>query len=311
MWQVVEVKPKDELLSLPAWQFYGFVAFGGVFSALGGYLGGLTAVLFGNVMTTVAGASALGASTYFDTESGKRSALLGQLTPAFYFEQVLSFMVGAMLAGVIMGPKRKRWEGAQTSTLWAEVVFLWLAWVLFRAGQARLSAFATSAAAGIQNSLTSSLSPIAFRTTHVSGTAVDFGNAFGFMLRDGCTRHAWRTVVWGTSYAGFVGGAFLGAFAALHLDTDAILLIAAVSTAAALGTTVVTVLLGRCSPRGPLPPNFAAAIRFLHLDELYDFAASCLVPGQPHVLMAEPPSHAAQPMPPPPRTTSTAAQVHP
>jgi uncharacterized membrane protein YoaK (UPF0700 family) len=275
-------KSKDELLTLPAWQFYGFVAFGAVFSGVGGYLGGMTAVLFSNVMTTVAGASALGASTYFDVASGKFSPLLGHLDPAFYFGQVLAFFLGAALAGLVMGTKRKRWEGAQSATMWVEAAFLWLGFVLFPMWP-RLSAYSISAAAGLQNSITSALSPIAFRTTHVSGTTVDLGNAFGFILRDGVRKHAWRVIIWGASYVGFVAGAFLGSFLALHLRHLSILIAAAAFSAAALGSSAATVALRRCNPRESPPPNFVALAHCLRLDDLYDYCASFFLARTPHV----------------------------
>jgi len=95
---------------------------------------------------------------------------------------------------------------------------------------------AISFAMGIQNSITSSFSPMTLRTSHVSGTVLDIGLTVGMMIRNRNLEGLWKIQVHAPTLCSYWIGAVVGCFvytvwgvAALYVNATAGLLLGVIT----------------------------------------------------------------------------------
>lgn len=138
------------------------------------------------------------------------------------FLVVLSFLIGAILSGFVVGNTALNADRRYTSALIIESALLLSAFIFFKSGSV-LGYYLCSAACGLQNSITSIFSGSLIRTTHVSGLFTDIGIMIGLRLR-GQNLGNRKMILYCTLILGFIGGGIIGAVLFSHFSYDAILL---------------------------------------------------------------------------------------
>lgn len=138
------------------------------------------------------------------------------------FLVVLSFLIGAILSGFVVGNTALNADRRYTFALIIESALLLSAFIFFKSGSV-LGYYLCSAACGLQNSITSIFSGSLIRTTHVSGLFTDIGVMIGLRLR-GQNLGNRKMILYCTLILGFIGGGIIGAVLFNHFSYDAILL---------------------------------------------------------------------------------------
>lgn len=126
---------------------------------------------------------------------------------------LMSFVLGAALAGVIIDNAVLRLGRRYSAALMLEGLLLLLAMVALMQGST-VGHFLASAACGLQNGMVSTYSGAAVRTTHVSGLFTDLGTMLGARLR-GHALDRRKALLYLLLISGFVLGGSVGA-AAFH-----------------------------------------------------------------------------------------------
>jgi uncharacterized membrane protein YoaK (UPF0700 family) len=122
---------------------------------------------------------------------------------------VLSFVVGAVVSGFVIGGESLQLGRRYSVALLAESALLLSAMVFLDRGSL-LGHYLASGACGLQNAMTSTYSGAVVRTTHVTGLFTDLGVTLGLWLR-GQRADKRRVVLYFTLIAGFIIGGVLGA----------------------------------------------------------------------------------------------------
>ena len=91
---------------------------------------------------------------------------------------VLSFIVGAILSGMIVGQEALKLGRRYGVALILESTLLFLAWYAFRQNLVQAEWLA-SAACGLQNAMVATYSGSVIRTTHLTGIVSDIGSSIG------------------------------------------------------------------------------------------------------------------------------------
>jgi len=134
---------------------------------------------------------------------------------------ILGFFLGAVVAGIVLGPPRLRWERLQGFLTVLMGVAMLLSWF---SAPSVFGGTCVAFAMGIQNALTSNFSPMTIRTSHVTGTVLDLGMAIGQCISLRNLENMWKVKVHGPNYLSFWVGAVFGAYAWKYMLDDAILL---------------------------------------------------------------------------------------
>ncbi|MFG0307493.1 MAG: YoaK family protein [Phycisphaerales bacterium JB040] len=129
---------------------------------------------------------------------------------------VASFVVGAVLSGVILGASTLRFGRRYGVAILLEAALIAAA-ALAVPVSLNAGALLAASAAGLQNAMASSYRSLIIRTTHVTGLLTDLGFMAGQRL-GGHDVGLWRFGFVGMLVAGFVAGGIAGvsAHAALH-----------------------------------------------------------------------------------------------
>jgi uncharacterized membrane protein YoaK (UPF0700 family) len=122
---------------------------------------------------------------------------------------VLSFVVGAVVSGFVIGGESLQLGRRYSVALLAESALL-LSAMVFLDRSSLLGHYLASGACGLQNAMTSTYSGAVVRTTHVTGLFTDLGVTLGLWLR-GQRADRRRVVLYFTLIAGFILGGVLGA----------------------------------------------------------------------------------------------------
>jgi uncharacterized membrane protein YoaK (UPF0700 family) len=136
---------------------------------------------------------------------------------------ILSFALGAMISGMVIGGTRVLPGRRYGVTLLVEAAALGGAtWLL--AHRLPMPGLALAAlACGIQNGMANGFYGVVLRTTHLTGIITDIGVTLGRRLR-GADVAWWRVGLLGGILAGFVGGGIGGGAAARAWGPDALLI---------------------------------------------------------------------------------------
>jgi len=146
---------------------------------------------------------------------------------------VLGFLMGALLAGVMIGAWKRIPSRSYGVALMVEGALLAMGtWLL--ASQSRLGLPAVAMACGLQNAMTSSYCGLMIRTTHVTGTVTDLGVMLGHWIRHRQIQ-SWKLGFLGLLVAFFTVGGWMGAVAEVRFGLRC-LGIAAAGTTLAGGT---------------------------------------------------------------------------
>jgi uncharacterized membrane protein YoaK (UPF0700 family) len=121
---------------------------------------------------------------------------------------ILSFLIGAMFSGFLIGNTALELGRRYSAALIAEASMLLIAMYLLMQGNSSGHFFA-SAACGLQNAMTSSYSGAVVRTTHITGLFTDIGTMLGTMLR-GETADRRRLTLYLILICGFILGGVAG-----------------------------------------------------------------------------------------------------
>ncbi len=125
------------------------------------------------------------------------------------FWVIVSFLVGAMISGVLIENTALKLGRHYGSALLIEAGLLLLAMFALQYGSSWGHYFA-SAACGLQNALITTYSGAVVRTTHVTGVFTDLGLMIGARLR-GQAFDKRKAILFSIIIAGFVSGGVLGA----------------------------------------------------------------------------------------------------
>jgi uncharacterized membrane protein YoaK (UPF0700 family) len=136
---------------------------------------------------------------------------------------ILSFALGAMVSGMVIGGTRVLPGRRYGVTLLIEAAALGGAtWMLSH--QLPMPGLALAAlACGIQNGMANGFYGVVLRTTHLTGIITDIGVTVGRRLRGGDVAW-WRVGLLGGILAGFVAGGVGGGAAARLLGNEALLI---------------------------------------------------------------------------------------
>jgi uncharacterized membrane protein YoaK (UPF0700 family) len=145
---------------------------------------------------------------------------------------VLSFVIGAVVSGFVIGGESLQLGRRYSVALLAESALLLSAMVFLDNGSL-LGHYLASGACGLQNAMTSTYSGAVVRTTHVTGLFTDLGVTLGLWLR-GQRADKRRVVLYFTLIAGFMLGGVLGALGFSAYRFAALIAPAALSAAIAL-----------------------------------------------------------------------------
>jgi len=176
------------------------------------------------------------------TLSGNRiiiSPTAGQYHYYEYLSFVLSFGIGAIFTGFILGTTWLRWGKLQSVLCLIQGLLLILAVYLSHHFTAYLSGVVISFAMGLQNTLTSLFAPMTLRTSHVSGTVVDIGMTIGQMVRTRSLDLLWKIKIHAPTLLSYWIGAVSGTAvysqwgnSALYVNATACLALAVFSSIA-------------------------------------------------------------------------------
>ncbi|RYY76182.1 MAG: DUF1275 domain-containing protein [Gammaproteobacteria bacterium] len=145
----------------------------------------------------------------------------------------LSFLMGAVLSGFIVGNTALKLGRRYSFALFIESLFLFIAFLLLNNNSLHGYYFA-SAACGLQNALTSTYSGAVIRTTHVSGLFTDIGIMIGLRFRGQATDKR-KIILYIILILGFIFGGIVGALSFKVFAFEAILLPCILSLAIAVG----------------------------------------------------------------------------
>eukprot|EP01103_Thecamoeba_quadrilineata_P008087 TRINITY_DN17874_c0_g1_i1.p1 TRINITY_DN17874_c0_g1~~TRINITY_DN17874_c0_g1_i1.p1 ORF type:complete len:253 (-),score=24.72 TRINITY_DN17874_c0_g1_i1:119-877(-) len=134
----------------------------------------------------------------------------GQLPVIAIFGFIISFLLGSLVVGIIIGPARLTWGPLQGFCILIEGLAILLGWYF---SPDPLGGMFISFSMGVQNGITSNFSALTIRTSHVSGTVLDIGMAIGQCLHLRNLDNFWKLKVHVPSYAFFWLGSLLGAMA--------------------------------------------------------------------------------------------------
>ena len=134
----------------------------------------------------------------------------------------LSFLMGAVLSGFIVGNTALKLGRRYSFALFVESLFLFIAFLLLNSNSLYGYYFA-SAACGLQNALTSTYSGAVIRTTHVSGLFTDIGIMIGLRFRGQPTDKR-KIILYLILILGFICGGIVGAISFKMFAFEAILL---------------------------------------------------------------------------------------
>jgi uncharacterized membrane protein YoaK (UPF0700 family) len=145
----------------------------------------------------------------------------------------LSFLLGAVLSGFIVGNTALKLGRRYSFALFVESLFLFIAFLLLN-NHSLYGYYFASAACGLQNALTSTYSGAVIRTTHVSGLFTDIGIMIGLRLRGQPTDKR-KIILYVILIAGFICGGIVGALSFKVFAFEAILLPCMLSLSVAAG----------------------------------------------------------------------------
>ena len=145
---------------------------------------------------------------------------------------MLSFLMGAILSGFVVGNTALKLGRHYSIALIIESCLLFASFISFKNGSV-FSYYLCSAACGLQNAITSSFSGSLIRTTHVSGLFTDIGIMIGLRLR-GKKADTRKVILYCTLIVGFISGGIIGAISFQHFSYDAILLPSILSSIVAI-----------------------------------------------------------------------------
>lgn len=160
------------------------------------------------------------------TDAGAQAGQFGLQAPLGGLWIVLSFLLGSMLSGLIVGDATLRLGRRYGGGLLLEGGLLLAAYLAARQGASQASSHLTAVACGMQNALASNFSGAVLRTTHMTGVVTDLGILLGQAIR-GVQVDAWRLWLFLSLLGGFFGGAAGGALVQSKLGHEALLLPAA------------------------------------------------------------------------------------
>lgn len=148
-----------------------------------------------------------GAVSYFGTEIalGHRSDAVTTVLI------IISFILGAVMSGIIIGARELTPGRRYGAALICEGAFIIIAMGLILAGN-RYGPACVAAACGLQNATTSSYCGLSIRTTHVTGTVTDFGVMIGHWIRHR-TIDRFKFLLMGSVVTAFGTGVWVGAVA--------------------------------------------------------------------------------------------------
>lgn len=134
---------------------------------------------------------------------------------------VVSFILGAILSGAIVGNEALRLGRRYGVALVLESIFLFLAWYGFREN-AQYAEWLASAACGLQNAMVATYSGSVIRTTHLTGIVSDIGSTLGnFFAGRGLPKM--QLSLQTSIFVAFLTGAGCGSIVFRHLGYDAVL----------------------------------------------------------------------------------------
>jgi uncharacterized membrane protein YoaK (UPF0700 family) len=137
---------------------------------------------------------------------------------------ILGFLIGAALAGVMVGAWKLVPSRRYGIALIVEGFLIAFGAYLLLHGR-RIGLPALSMACGLQNALTSSYCGLMIRTTHVTGIVTDIGVMLGHWIRHGQIEF-WKLRFLSSVFAAFGFGGFLGALTDVKFGPECLLGIA-------------------------------------------------------------------------------------
>ena len=144
---------------------------------------------------------------------------------------LLSFLIGAVLSGVIIGQTSLQLGKRYSLALCIEAALLMLSYGLYQQ-ESYLGQLTAAMACGLQNVMVATYSASAIRTTHLTGLTSDVGHAIGNWIAGRSINKpklTFQLIIWQC----FCGGSVLGALLYSKLQYGALFLpIAIVSTTA-------------------------------------------------------------------------------
>ena len=155
---------------------------------------------------------------------------------ASLFLIVISFFLGSILAGIIIGDARLRMGRRYGFALAIESILLLISTYGFVKGLIVGEYFA-SMAAGLQNAMASTYSEAIVRTTHLTGILTDLGALMGNKIR-GIKVDGKRVNLLSLIFFSFLLGGIVGAFSHHLFNTLAMLVPAIIIGASAVGYEV-------------------------------------------------------------------------
>lgn len=155
---------------------------------------------------------------------------------------MLSFLIGAMVSGILIGDqslqlgRRYGWALALESALLLASMFALNA-------QSTSGHFFASAACGLQNAMATTYSGAVIRTTHVTGLFTDLGLLLGHWLRGTPFQHK-KAILLSMLIAGFVCGGVVGTLLYRSFAYSALLFPALGCLSLAIAYSVIKLVLG-------------------------------------------------------------------
>ena len=121
---------------------------------------------------------------------------------------VLSFVVGAILSGIVVGDEALKLGRRYGIALLIEAALLLVAWYGFM-HQQHYAEWLASAACGLQNALVATYSGSVIRTTHLTGIVSDIGSSIGHFIASRELNRV-QLILQCSIVAAFIAGAALG-----------------------------------------------------------------------------------------------------
>jgi len=198
------------LRQLPVWGLAGSV----MLALNAGFINSVALLSFANnAVSHVTGTATIAAEALV---SGHADVLFHTVTI------ILSFIVGAIASGVIVGNEALQLGRRYGLALVIEALLLFLAWYAFREDSVAAEWLA-SAACGLQNAMVATYSGSVIRTTHLTGIVSDIGSAIGnFLAGRGLLKG--QLALQSSIMLAFIGGAAIGAATFGVLGYDAVLI---------------------------------------------------------------------------------------
>lgn len=170
--------------------------------------------------------------------------------PGEFYLLILSFFCGSLIGGLILGKTRKKFRGRQAAVFLVEAAVLFIAYGWTREGGGFRGAYLVALAAGLQNTVTSNMSAVVLRTTHVTGAIVDIGMTIGQMISMGSLQYAWKLKLLVPAYVSFWLGTISGGQAFARIGVDGLLV-----AACAIGAIGVACCLWALAVERNMPPD--------------------------------------------------------